>query len=71
MLNQYGDNGEKMYNKLMMGEYDIIDRRLDSLAVKMSRKYDPGYQEKREKEISMLKQERDIKKKVEQELKSK
>ena len=71
MLNQYGDNGEKMYNKLMMGEYDIIDRRLDSLAVKMSRKYDQGYQEKREKEISMLKQERDIKKKVEQELKSK
>ena len=71
MLNQYGDNGEKMYNKLMMGEYDKIDRRLDSIAVKMSRKYDPGYQEKREKEISMLKQERDIKKKVEQELKSK
>lgn len=71
MLSQYGDNGEKMYNKLMMGEYDKIDRRLDSLAVKMSRKYDPGYQEKREKEISMLKQERDIKKKVEQELKSK
>lgn len=71
MLSQYGDNGEKMYNKLMMGEYDKIDRRLDSIAVKMSRKYDPGYQEKREKEISMLKQERDIKKKVEQELKSK
>lgn len=69
MLNQYGDNGEKMYNKLMMGEYDKIDRRLDSIAVKMSRKYDPGYQEKREKEISVLKQERDIKKKVEQELK--
>ncbi len=43
-----------MWNKLIIGEYDMVDRSLDSLAVRMSRRFDPGYDEKREKEIDDL-----------------
>ena len=54
LLKQYGANGEEKWNKLIIGEYDMVDRSLDSLAVRMSRKFDPGYDEKREREIAEL-----------------
>ena len=54
LMRQYGVNGEEMWNKLIIGDYDMVDRSLDSLAVRMSRKFDPGYAEKREKEIAEL-----------------
>ncbi len=54
LIRQYGANGEEMWNKLIIGDYDMVDRSLDSLAVRMSRKFDPGYDEKREKEIAEL-----------------
>ena len=65
---QYGDKGEEMWNKLIIGEYDMTDRSLDSLAVKWSRRFDPGYDEKREKEIAELEEARQVREKVEQEL---
>ena len=68
LTGQYGAKGEEMWNKLMVGEYDMADRSLDSLAVRASRKFDPGYDEKREREIAELIEERDIKEKVEQEI---
>ena len=57
-----------MFNRLIIGEYDMTDRSLDSLAVRMSRKFDPGYQEKREREIFELKQERRVRNRVEKEV---
>lgn len=54
LLKQYGANGEEKWNKLIIGDYDMVDRSLDSLAVRMSRKFDPGYDEKREREIAEL-----------------
>ena len=54
LIKQYGANGDEMWNKLIIGEYDMVDRSLDSLAVRMSRRFDPGYDEKREKEIDDL-----------------
>ena len=54
LIKQYGANGEEKWNKLIIGEYDMVDRSLDSLAVRMSRKFDPGYDEKREREIADL-----------------
>ncbi|MBQ6439768.1 MAG: YihY/virulence factor BrkB family protein [Mogibacterium sp.] len=54
LIKQYGANGEEKWNKLIIGDYDMVDRSLDSLAVRMSRKFDPGYDEKREKEIAEL-----------------
>ena len=54
LIKQYGANGDEMWNKLIIGEYDMVDRSLDSLAVRMSRRFDPGYDEKREKEIEDL-----------------
>jgi membrane protein len=54
LIKQYGSNGEEKWNKLIIGEYDMVDRSLDSLAVRMSRKFDPGYDEKREREIAEL-----------------
>ncbi len=45
LIKQYGDNGEEMWNKLIIGEYDMADRSLDSVAVRFSRKFDPGYDE--------------------------
>ena len=57
-----------MWNKLIIGEYDLTDRSLDSLAVKASRKFDPGYDEKREREIAELEEERNVKERIEREL---
>lgn len=68
LIKQYGANGEEMFNKLIIGEYDMEDRSLDSLAVRMSRKFDPGYEEKREREIQALKEERRIRLRIEKEI---
>ena len=70
LTGQYGDKGEEMWNKLIVGEYDMADRSLDSLAVRASRKFDPGYDEKREKEIAELIEARNIRELVEQEIES-
>lgn len=64
LIKQHGSKGEEMYNKLIIDEYDMVDRSLDSLAVRVSRKFDPGYQEKREREILELKQEKRLKQKM-------
>ena len=68
MFRQYGAHGEEMWNKLIIGEYDMTDRSLDSLAVKASRKFDPGYNEKREREIAELVEKRELSEKIEHEL---
>jgi len=68
LMNQYPINGEEMFNKLIIGEYDMADRSLDSLAVRFSRKFDPGYEEKREREIDELKEERRIRLRIEKEI---
>jgi membrane protein len=68
LLRQYGENGEEMWNKLIIGEYDMVDRSLDSLAVKASRKFDPGYNEKREREIAELIEKRAVTERIEKEL---
>ena len=68
VLKQYGDRGEEMWNKLFYGEYDMADRRLDSIAVRASRKFDPGYQAKREREIDELVAERTLRQKVEKKI---
>ena len=68
LMDQYPANGEEMFNKLIIGEYDMADRSLDSIAVKFSRKFDPGYEEKREREISELKEERRIRLRIEKEI---
>ena len=46
----------------------MADRSLDSLAVRASRKFDPGYEEKREKEIAELELARSVRERVENEL---
>jgi membrane protein len=68
LIDQYPANGEEMFNKLIIGEYDMADRSLDSLAVRCSRKFDPGYEEKREREIAELKEERRIRLRIEKEI---
>ena len=68
LIKQHGSKGEEMWNKLIIGEYDMTDRSLDSLAVKASRKFDPGYDEKREREIAELEEERNVKERIEREL---
>ena len=68
LIRQYGSNGEEMWNKLIIGEYDMADRSLDSLAVRFSRMFDPGYEEKREREIAELEEERNVKERIEKEL---
>ena len=68
LIKQYGDKGEEMWNKLIIGEYDMVDRSLDSLAVKMSRKFDPGYDEKREREIAELVETRNVRERIEREI---
>jgi len=68
LIRQHGSNGEEMWNKLIIGEYDMADRSLDSLAVRASRRFDPGYNEKREREIAELEEARMIREKVEREL---
>lgn len=66
LMRQYGANGEEMWNKLIIGDYDMVDRSLDSLAVRMSRKFDPGYEEKREKEIAELEEVKHIRELIDQ-----
>ena len=68
LMNQYHSNGDEMFNKLIIGEYDMTDRSLDSLAVRVSRKLDPGYEEKREREIRELQEERKIRLRIEKEI---
>jgi hypothetical protein len=46
----------------------MVDRSLDSLAVKASRKFDPGYNEKREREIAELIEKRAVTERIEKEL---
>ena len=71
LIKQYGAKGEERFNQLIMDEYDMTDRSLDSLAVRASRRFDPGYQEKREREILELKQERRMKQRIENAVKAK
>ena len=68
LIKQYGSNGEEMWNKLIIGEYDMADRSLDSIAVRMSRKFDPGYEEKREREIAELVEIKNVKERIEREV---
>ena len=68
LIRQYPVNGEEMFNKLIIGEYDMVDRSLDSIAVRFSRKFDPGYAEKREREIRELQEERRIRLRIEKEI---
>lgn len=66
---QYGRvRGEDMWRKLYIGEEDVFDPSLDSLAVKFSRRYDPGYNEKRERELREFEQELAIRKRIADEL---
>lgn len=65
---QYPNNGEEMWNKLFYGEADIYDKDLDTLAVKYSRKFVPGYEEKRLKEIEEFRREEIIRERVEKEM---
>lgn len=67
LVSQYGEKGDHMYNKLMIGDYDMTNRSLDTIAVKASRRFDPGYDTKREKEIRDLEEQRRIWARVEQE----
>jgi hypothetical protein len=46
----------------------MADRSLDSLAVRMSRKFDPGYDEKREKEIAELIETMQVMEMIEEEI---
>lgn len=68
IIKQYPSNGEEMFNKLIIGDYDMADRSLDSVAVRFSRKLDPGYAEKREREIAELQEERRIRLRIEKEI---
>ena len=68
LIKQYGANGEEMWHKLIIGEYDMVDRSLDSLAVRMSRKFDPSYDEKREREIAELIETMQVRERIEQEI---
>lgn len=67
LVNQYGEKGEHMYTKLMIGDYDMTNRELDSIAVKMSRRFEPGYNSKREREIRELEEQQRIWERVEKE----
>lgn len=68
IYDQYGEKGAEMYNRLIIGEYDMYDPSLDTISVKFSRKLDPGYNEKREREIRELHEEERIRNQVEREL---
>ncbi len=67
IVRQY-TGGEEMWNKLIIGEFDMTDRSLDSIAVRMSRKFDPGYEEKREREIAELEEVKQIRELIEHEV---
>jgi membrane protein len=68
LIRQYGDNGEEMWHKLIIGEYDMVDRSLDSIAVRFSRKFDPGYDEKRERESAELVETKNVRDRIEREI---
>ena len=71
IITQYGKTrGEDMWNKLYIGDEDVFDPSLDTIAVKYSRKFDPGYAEKRERELKELREEHEIRKWVTQEINS-
>ena len=62
VLERYGKTqGEEIWNKIYIGEKDIFDPKLDTLAVKFSKKFAPGYAAKRERELEELKEEMEIK----------
>ena len=65
---QYPDRGPEMWNKLFIADSDIYDKSLDTLAVKFSRKFVPGYEEKRQKEIEEFRREEEIRARVEEEM---
>ena len=71
LMHQYPSKGEEMFNKLIIGDYDMEDKSLDSIAVRFSRKFDPGYEEKREREIRELQEERRIRLRIEKEIEDK
>lgn len=69
VINRYGNKqGEEQWNKIYIGEKDVFDPKLDTLAVKFSKKLDPGYAEKRARELQELKEEMAIKEWVEKEI---
>lgn len=71
IITQYGKTrGEDMWNKLYIGDEDVFDPSLDTIAVKYSRKFDPGYAEKRERELKELREEHEIRKWVTREINS-
>lgn len=65
---QYRERGEEMWNKLYIGEEDVYDKSLDTLAVKFSRLYDPGYEAKRLREIEEFRQEQEVRKRINEEV---
>ncbi|NLY87730.1 MAG: YihY/virulence factor BrkB family protein [Clostridiales bacterium] len=67
LINQYGEKGDHMYSKLMIGDYDMTNRALDTMAVRASRRFDPGYDSKREREIRDLEEKQRIWERVERE----
>ena len=60
IISQYGKNGEEMYNRLIKAEHDMLDDSMDTLAVRMSRRFDPGYDEKRERELMKKRQTQEL-----------
>lgn len=68
VVSQYGERGEEMWNKLYIGDLDVYDKSLDTLAVKFSRKFDPGYEEKRLREIEEFRKEQEITERVKKEV---
>lgn len=71
IITQYGNTrGEDMWKKLYIGDEDVFDPSLDTIAVKFSRKFDPGYAEKRERELKELREEHEIRKWVTKEINS-
>ena len=65
-IHRYGkQEGEEIWNKIYIGEKDVFDPKLDTLAVKFSKKFAPGYAEKRERELQEMKEEMAIKEWVE------
>ncbi|MBQ0041449.1 MAG: YihY/virulence factor BrkB family protein [Clostridiales bacterium] len=69
VIDRYGETaGEETWNKIYIGEKDVFDPKLDTLAVKFSKKFDPGYAEKHARELQELKEEMAIKEWVEKEI---
>lgn len=68
VINHYGPSGEEMWNKLYIADDDYFDKNFETFAVRMSRKFDPGYSEKRDREIKEYQREKVIRKYVEMEV---